>query len=74
MSDSPMPSMFIAPREAKCSRPRRSFDGHELFSHRQTASSSGFCSWLPQTGHSAGITQRAGRLARLGLADRRRAE
>ena len=37
-----MPSMFIAPRDAKCSRPRRSFDGHELFSHRQTASSSGF--------------------------------
>ena len=55
-----MPSMFIAPRDAKCSRPRRSFDGHELFSHRHTASSSGFCSALPQTGQVVGITQAIG--------------
>ena len=53
-----MPSMFIAPRDAKCSRPRRSFDGHELFSQRHTASSSAFCSSLPQTGQAVGITQR----------------
>ena len=41
ISDSPSPSMFIAPRDAKCSRPRRSFAGHELFSQRHTTSSSG---------------------------------
>ena len=40
ISDSPSPSMFIAPRDAKCSSPRCSFAGHDVFSQRQTASPS----------------------------------
>ena len=63
-----MPSMFIAPREAKCSSPRRSFDGHELFSHRHTASPSSLVKGLPHTGQSAGMTQRGGRLGASGWA------
>ena len=55
MSDSPSPSMFIAPREAKCSRPRCSLEGHEVFSQRQTASSSSRCSRVWQSGHVSGI-------------------
>ena len=43
-SASPSPSMFIARRDAKCSRLRRSRAGHAVFTHRQTASSSGRCS------------------------------
>ena len=35
--------MFIAPRDAKCSRPRCSFAGQDVFSQRQTASSSARC-------------------------------
>ena len=48
--------MFIAEREAKCSRPRRSRAGHEVFSQRQTTSSSSRCSGLPQAAHVVGIT------------------
>ncbi len=61
--------MFIAPRDAKCSRPRCSFAGHDVFSHRQTASSSGRCSVLPQRGQMVGMThgfESAGRLPRIG--------
>ena len=55
MSDSPSPSMFIAPREAKCSRPRCSLAGHDVFSQRQTASSSSRCRWrCRSSGHVVG--------------------
>jgi len=47
--------MFIAFREAKCSRPRRIRAGHETFSHRQMTSPSGFTSVLSQNGHADGI-------------------
>ena len=47
--------MFIADREAKCSRPRCSLAGHEVFSQRQTASSSARWSAAPHRGHSLGI-------------------
>ena len=56
MSDSPSPSMFIAPRDAKCSRPRCSLAGHDVFSQRHTASPSARCSVLPQRGHVVGIS------------------
>ena len=42
--------MFIARREAKCSRPRRMRAGHDAFSHRHTTSSSGLTSALWQNG------------------------
>ncbi len=48
--------MFIAERDAKCSRLRRSRAGHDVFSQRQTTSSSSRCSSLPHTGHVVGIT------------------
>ena len=51
ISDSPSPSMFMADREAKCSRPRCSLAGHDVFSQRQTASPSARCSAAPQRGH-----------------------
>ena len=35
MSDSPTSSMFMANRDAKCSRPRWSLAGQEVFSQRQ---------------------------------------
>ena len=35
--------MFMAPREAKCSRPRCSLAGHDVFSQRHTASPSSRC-------------------------------
>ena len=44
--------MFIAVRDAKCSRLRRSRAGHDVFSQRQTTSSSSRCSALPHTGHA----------------------
>ena len=47
--------MFIAPREAKCSRPRCSRAGHEVFSQRQMASPSGRCNALPHRGQSVGM-------------------
>ena len=47
--------MFIALREAKCSRLRRSRAGHEVFSQRQTTSSSSRRSSLPHAAHAVGI-------------------
>ncbi len=61
--------MFIARREAKCSRPRRRRAGHEAFSQRHTTSSSGLTSVLPHDGHASGMRQGcrcAGRSARTG--------
>ena len=60
---------FIARRDAKCSRLRRRRAGHDVFSQRQTTSSSGFVSRLSQNGHVVGIThgdESAGRLSRTG--------
>ena len=54
-SDAPRPSMFIAERDAKCSRLRRRRAGHDVFSQRQTTSSSSRCSALPHTGQTVGI-------------------
>ena len=48
--------MFIAVRQAKCSRLRRSRAGHDVFSHRQTTSSSSRWSALPHASHVVGIT------------------
>ena len=45
--------MFIALRDAKCSRPRRNRAGHEVFSQRQTTSSSSRRSSLPQADTSS---------------------
>ena len=61
--------MFIADREAKCSRPRWSLAGHEVFSQRQTASSSARWSAAPHRGHSVGIchgSESGGRRLRIG--------
>ena len=69
MSDAPRPSMFMAPREAKCSRPRRIFAGHDSFGQRHTTSSSSFPRALPHSLHVAGITQgcvSGGRRLRMG--------
>ena len=65
--------MFIALREAKCSRPRRSRAGHEVLSQRQTTSSSSRCSSLPQSAQVVGIThgtESAGRSVRIGATTR----
>ena len=51
--------MFIADRDAKCSRLRRSRAGHAALSHRQTTSSASRCRTLPHTGHAVGIVQGA---------------
>ena len=72
-SDSPSPSMFIALRDAKCSRPRRSRAGHAVFSQRQTTSSSSRCSALPHARHVVGITHgtaSGGRRLRMGATTR----
>ena len=53
--------MFIAVREAKCSRLRRRRAGHDVFSQRQTTSSSSRCSWLPHAAQCVGILQRTAR-------------
>jgi len=47
--------MSIARLDAKCSSPRRIRAGHDAFSQRQTTSSSGLTSVLPQKGQAAGI-------------------
>jgi hypothetical protein len=65
--------MFIAVRDAKCSRLRRSRAGHEVFSQRQTTSSSSRASALPQAAHVVGIThgcESAGRRLRIGATTR----
>ena len=51
--------MFIAIRDAKCSRLRRRRAGHDGFSQRQTTSSSSRRSALPHSGHVAGISHGA---------------
>ena len=58
--------MFIARREAKCSRLRRRRAGQLVFSQRQTASSSPRTSAVPQIGHADGITHGCGSSAPVG--------
>ena len=58
--------MFIARREAKCSRLRRSRAGQLVFSQRQTASSSSRSSVVPQIGQVVGITHGCGASAPVG--------
>ncbi len=61
--------MFMARRDAKCWMERRRRAGQTAFAQRQTTSSSGRTSGLPQDGHAAGITHgwlSAGRLLRTG--------
>ena len=47
--------MFIALRDAKCSRPRRIFAGHDSFGQRHTTSCSSFASALPHSLQAVGI-------------------
>ena len=48
--------MFIADRDAKCSRLRRILAGHDGLSQRHTTSSSSRCNVLPHSLHVVGIT------------------
>ena len=48
--------MFMAERDAKCSNPRRIRAGQDVFSQRQTTSSSSRCRRLWQTGQLVGIS------------------
>ena len=64
---SPSPSMFIAWRDAKCSRLRRRRAGQLLRSHRQTTSPSPRTSSLPHDGQVSGICQGSARPSRSGF-------
>ena len=53
---SPIPSMFIASREAKCASVRSSCAGQDAFPQRTAASPSSRATGSPQEGQTASIT------------------